>query len=303
MLTCFQLGNSEKERQHVNTQIANRRTKSGFTSSPPQLTFALGLARFEHDSSQDDGGNWVAMNGFFTIHENNRALTSQDLALSLLYQAQAHALRPQMKTWVFCGKTEDWTLAHTNPTKALPRDIAPWMDPNLLSAVIDAGSYEQKGVAGSQTKIFTIWLYNTPEAPMRVKSLTPPPKTIKKEGKKEKSKGKRKKSRRRKESRKKRTAGENIQTKIKLEPLAGAKRQRPISAEISPPVTRRRKKLQEELDEGLSSGLSSAGDGAEDTRSGYHSLSQLTDNAKGSGGEGPPAWGNIADQWRRNIEG
>ena len=114
------------------------------------------------------------MNGYFTIHENNRALTSQDLTSSLLSQAQAQALRLIVKEWVFFGRIEDWTLAHNNPTKAPPRDIAPWVQPRLLSAVIDVGSYEQKVIVGSPNKLVTIWLYNTPEPSVIPKSPTPP---------------------------------------------------------------------------------------------------------------------------------
>lgn len=154
----------------------------------------------------------------------------------------------------------------------------------LLSAVIDAGSYEQKGVAGSLNKIVTIWLYNTPEAPMRTKSSTPPPKAIKKEGKREKSKGKRKIKKEEGIKEEEENSEESAGNKIKLELSTGAKRQRPISAEMSPPVTRRQKKLQEELDEGLSSER----DALEDTGSGYHSLSHLIENAEGSGGEEVP---------------
>lgn len=75
---------------------------------------------------------------------------------------------------MFFGKTGDWTLAHNNPTKTPPRDIAPWIQPRLLSAVIDSGSYEQKAIVGSLNKIVTIWLYNTPEAPVRPKSFVSP---------------------------------------------------------------------------------------------------------------------------------
>ncbi|MCJ1428144.1 hypothetical protein MMC29_006052 [Sticta canariensis] len=146
--------------------MADRKTKTGFASPPHEVSFALGLARFEYDSSKEEGGHRVAMRGFLTIQENNRALTSYELTLSLLGQAKVAALRPIIKTWVFYGQTKDWTLAHSNPTRAPPRDIAPWTEPRLLSTVLDMGNYEQKPVPGSGTKLVTIWLYITPEAPV-----------------------------------------------------------------------------------------------------------------------------------------
>lgn len=49
---------------------------------------------------------WVAMNGYFAICENNRALTSRDLNLPLLFQAQAQALRPSVKAGSFWGRSK-----------------------------------------------------------------------------------------------------------------------------------------------------------------------------------------------------
>ena len=176
----------------------------------------MGLAKFIHDTSTKDGGEWRMLQGFLTINEENRALTSQELTISLS-QAQTYAKTPLMKKFLIFGDPKDWPsnwpLGHNNPIRVLPKYIAPWTQPRLLSVAIEAGCYDSRG---STSKLYTIWLYYMPEAPPTPESSpSPPPKPIKKEKKKGKVK-----------------AECNAKEEIKQEPTQ-AKRSRSVSAETS----------------------------------------------------------------------
>lgn len=168
----------------MNHQIADRKTKRGFTSFHPVVRFNVGVVKFTHDTLIKNGGEWRMLQGLLTINDNNRALTSQELTMSLLSQAQTYAKTPLIKKFLFLGDLEDWSsnwsLGHKNPGRVLPRYIAPWTQPKLFSVAIEAGCYDSRG---SSSKLYTIWLYYMPEAP---------PKPIKKETKKGKFKAERK---------------------------------------------------------------------------------------------------------------
>ena len=92
------------------------------------------------------GGEWKAMPSLLSIDEDNRALTSQQLAMSLLSQAQGQARSPFLKKWLFFGDPKDWeinwSLGHDSLCKMLPGYIAPWTGPRLLSEAIEAGCYD-----------------------------------------------------------------------------------------------------------------------------------------------------------------
>ena len=241
----FKLGYAEKERQIVDQKIADRKSRTGFSSHIPIVHFNVGIAHFHHDNAIDDGGYWTALSSYISIDEENRQLTSNDLALSLLSKARIQAKRPNVKKWVICGEETHWTLAHNNPSRIPARDIAPWMDSKLLSTAIDMGSYEQKPITGSTQKLVTIWLYFTPDAPDPSEPSTPnihhrTPKPLKKE-KPIKLEKKLK-----------------LENDVKIEPTA-TKRPRALSSETSPPKrpytrTRRQAKVMEELDNRLEEG-------------------------------------------------
>jgi hypothetical protein len=88
----------------------------------------------------------------WTIDEDNRKLTSDDLIVSLLEQASKQSQRDELKKWLYC-EGGDWSLGHTNPTKSGLREIAIWDQPRILSVVIESGIYEQKLIPGSTRKL------------------------------------------------------------------------------------------------------------------------------------------------------
>ena len=56
--------------------------------------------------------------GPLSIDEDNRALTSCQLATSLLSQARGQAKSTLLRKWMFLGDADDWSLGHNNPTKS-----------------------------------------------------------------------------------------------------------------------------------------------------------------------------------------
>ena len=92
-LSDFKLGYAEEKRQIVNQRIADKKSKTGFPSFAPVVHFNVGIGKFTHDSLMKDGGQWKAMPGLLSIDEDNQALTSQQLAMSLLSQAQGQLSR------------------------------------------------------------------------------------------------------------------------------------------------------------------------------------------------------------------
>lgn len=101
-IPSFKLGNTEKERQMADQKIADRKSKSGFSTHVPMVYFNVGIAHFHHNNALDNGGYWTTLSSSFSIHKENRLLTSNDLILSLLSKACIQAKRPNVKKWVFC---------------------------------------------------------------------------------------------------------------------------------------------------------------------------------------------------------
>lgn len=265
----FKLGYAEKERQTVDQRIADRKSKTGFSSYVPIVHFNVGIAHFHHDNTIDDGGYWSALSSFISIDEENRQITSNDLTLSLLSKARMQAKRPNVKKWVLCGEETHWTLAHNNPSRIPARDIAPWADPKLISIAIDMGSYEQKPISGSTQKLVSIWLYFTPDMPSPSEPSTPSAqKPVVKSPKKEKSVKLEKKLK--------------VEKNIKVEPTT-TKRPRALSAEMSLAkrsgiITRKQAKAIEEVHDHL-----------EEEDNEFPLIEDVIEDAEGSGGENPIA--------------
>jgi hypothetical protein len=55
-LPDFKLGYAEKERQHTEQRIADRKTKTGFIAHIPTVHFSLGVAHFVWDEFSEDQG-------------------------------------------------------------------------------------------------------------------------------------------------------------------------------------------------------------------------------------------------------
>ena len=237
----LKLGYAEKERQHADQRIAERKAKTGFIPSIPIIHFSVGVAHWAYDDFSDDEGYWAASGNQWSVDEDNRQVTSDTLLASLLHRASIQTKRANLKKWLSCDRG-DWSLGHTNPTKVAARDVATWEQARLLSVVIDSGSYEQKVVPGTARKLVTIWLYWTPEAPTLVECSTPTARRSTKKGVKKEN-------------------GMKAEKDVKVEPSTPlmAKRPRPISTELSTElstakrpgtVTRRQAKvLQEEASE------------------------------------------------------
>jgi hypothetical protein len=105
-------------------------------------------------------------------------MTSDSLQHSILFGVAKQSKRANLKKWVYPdanGERGGWTLGHTNPSKASPRDIATWEDTRMLSIVVDSGPYEQKPVPGTTRKLVSLWLYWTPNEPERNEPPTPIP--------------------------------------------------------------------------------------------------------------------------------
>ncbi|MCJ1471012.1 hypothetical protein MMC07_009660 [Pseudocyphellaria aurata] len=151
-----------------------RKPKTGFDNSEgPIVHFNVGIAHFTFDDSHEDGGYWTALKSSFTIDEINRDLTSDELCMSLVTNLRSQIKRPNLKGWISCGSADNWSLGRTDPSKAAPRDGAPWTNPKLLSKAIKDTSYERKPISGMLEKLVLIWLYYTPDAPES--SLLAPP--------------------------------------------------------------------------------------------------------------------------------
>lgn len=226
-LPNFKLGYAETERQHVNQIVAERKPRTNFAMSTPTVHFTIMVAHFTWDLAiVDDLGFWTAANNQWSIDENNRHVTYEDLLASILAQAMSQTSRSNVKKWLEPQVKEGkWCLGHTNPSKSgtQSRDIVTWDVPRLLSSVIDSGPYEQKPVTGTARKLVTLWLYWTPEQPPLesfVEASPQKPKREKAMGKKE-SKGE-------KASRK-----NNKVSGVKVESVGTTKHARPISGEIS----------------------------------------------------------------------
>ena len=135
-----------------------------------------------------------------------------------------------------------------------------------------------------------MWLYNTPEAPVRPKSSTPPSKIIKKEKSKKKEKIKKEPKVKREPMVKKEEEikeEEHTGYRVKSELLTQGKRPRPVSAEMSYPkrsglITQQQTKLWKELKSLVSE------DNAEGIIEDDGSSSGLSKQAEGSEGEEPP---------------
>lgn len=238
----LKLGYAEPERQVLDQRMADRKSKTGFSSYIPIVHFKVGIAHYTYNHSMDDGGYSTANPSYFSIDEENRQLTSNALTESLLIKARNQAKRANVKKWVSCGEESDWSLAHTNPVRVPARDIAPWAEAKLLSRAIDIGSYEQKPISGSMQKLVSIWLYYTPPVPTSSElSPPPPPKSLPKAIKKEKVKIEKK---------------IKEEKDIKLEASRGRKRLRAHSAESSSvrstnTITRKQAKEMEEMEDNL----------------------------------------------------
>jgi hypothetical protein len=96
------LGYAEKERQHANQRIADRKAKTGFIPSILIIHFNVGVAHFYYDEIVEEGGYWIALSSYFLINENNRSLIFNELVKSLLGKAREQAKRPNVKKWVSC---------------------------------------------------------------------------------------------------------------------------------------------------------------------------------------------------------
>ena len=134
-----------------------------------------------------------------------------------------------------------------------------------------------------------MWLYNTPEAPVRPKSSTPPSKIIKKEKSKKKKIKKEPKVKREPMVKEEEKIKEEEHTgyRVKSEPLTRGKRPRLVSAEMSYPkrsglITRQQTKLWKELESSVLE------DNAEGIMEDDGLSSGLSKQAEGSGGEEPP---------------
>lgn len=210
----FKSGYAEDEQQIVNQRHADQKTKTGFSATFPIVHFSLGIACFNYDSLMKNGDNWENLNQIFSINEDNQILTLDQLAISLLTQAQSQAKLPSLKFWLCVEDEDEWSLAHNNPAKRLPQAIAFWTKPQLFSTAIEAGCYIS---SGSTSKLYTIWLYYMLAAPLTSKkSLSLLLKPVKQEIKSAKIKTEPK-----------------IKTEIKQEPTRMTKCSRPMSAEIS----------------------------------------------------------------------
>ena len=67
----FKSGYAEHERQVVNQQLADRKTKVGFSAAFPIVHFSVGIARFNYDSLTRNGGDWQNLDRIFSINEDN----------------------------------------------------------------------------------------------------------------------------------------------------------------------------------------------------------------------------------------
>lgn len=128
----LKLGYAELERQVVDQQTADRKSKTGFSTHIPIVYFIVRIAHYIYDHSIDNGGYWTASSSYFSIDEENRHLTSNVLAKLLFTKVQNQAKQPNVKKWVLCGEKSDLSLAHTNSVKILVWDIAPWPQPKLF---------------------------------------------------------------------------------------------------------------------------------------------------------------------------
>jgi hypothetical protein len=72
--------------------------------------------------------------------------------------------RPNLRPWVQPSVAGDWSFGHTNPAK-VPREIATWDEPKLLSTVIAEGPYDEKRLQGKEQNLVSLWLYWVPEQP------------------------------------------------------------------------------------------------------------------------------------------
>jgi hypothetical protein len=235
----LKLGYAEKERQVADQRVGDRKTKTGHISPIPSQHFSIGVARFTWNEFADDSGDWSTLPNHWTVVEDNRLLTSDDLLTSILTNLRTRLKRANLNTWFNPNVAGDWSLGHINPTKG-GREIATWDEPKLLSDVIESGTYDQTKAQGSARKIVTLWLYWTPE-PEPIRQHTPTPSsTTKKETSVKKEKGI------------KIEKGVKKEDNIKLEPSTpAAKRARPISTTASiPRVTRRQAMGLPQEDEG-----------------------------------------------------
>lgn len=103
----LKLGYAEPERQVVDQRIADRKSKTGFSSYAPVVHFNVGIAHYTYNNSIDNGGYWTALSNYFSIDEENRQLTSNALTESLLIKARNQTKRPNVKKWVFCREESD----------------------------------------------------------------------------------------------------------------------------------------------------------------------------------------------------
>ena len=175
----FNQGYAKDKRQTVNQRLTDRKTKMRFTSFARVVDFIVGVAKFSYDSSMKRWWEWKAMLSFHSVNEDNRASTSDQLARSLLSQAQSKE-RSSFLKWTFLGEPSDWSLAHNNVIKGIPRSTVLWTKPRPVSSAIEAGCYEQR--SNSPTKLFISWLFFIPEAsPTPATFPTPSPKPVKKE--------------------------------------------------------------------------------------------------------------------------
>ena len=285
----FELGYAEDGRQAAIQRQGDRKTRTSFSAHSPVVHFSVGVARFLPDRIAKNGGEWETIGRTLSINEDNRTLSSDQLTKSLMAQARSQAKHPSMKTWLGIGDESDWSLAHNNPTKGLPRNIAPWAKPQLLSTAIEGGCYAS---SGTTTKLYAIWLLYMPEAPPTPeRSLSPSPKPIKKESKKGKIE-----------------TEPEAKREIKQEPTR-SKRSRPMSAEMSiakrPGLgTRGKAKVTEEFEryasedaaaedaaknaaeEATEKDMASEDDAVTEHRDEYQTVEEMIDNAEGSDGEG-----------------
>jgi hypothetical protein len=182
-LPDLKLGYAEKERQTADQRVAERKPKTGFIALIPTVHFSIGIAHFTWDKHSDDQGSWNTANHQWSVDQDNRPMTSQH---GILYSVNKQSKRANLKKWIYpdaTGEKGEWSLGHTNPTKASPRDIATWEDTRMLSTVIDSGPYKQKPIPGTTRKLVSLWLYWTPNEPERIEPPTPTPRKRQKAGK------------------------------------------------------------------------------------------------------------------------
>jgi hypothetical protein len=169
-LPDLKLGHAEKERQAADQRVADRKSKTGYTALIPVVHFSVGIAHFTWDDDSDDQGFWNAANHQWSVDQDNRSMTSDNLQHSILFGVAKQSKRANLKKWVYPdanGERGEWSFGHTNPTKVSPRDIATWEDNRMLSTVVDSGPYEQKQVPGTTRKLVSLWLYWMPNEPER----------------------------------------------------------------------------------------------------------------------------------------